>query len=76
MVPTVFLLAPFVSRRGNGAFRKLPVASCSESTSQVSTVDSAQDTPREDTPGGTAAGKYILRETEKRLKRLKSASEG
>lgn len=66
----------FLFRRGNGAFRKPPVASTSESTSHASTMDASGGGMRGDTPSGAAAGKYLLRETEKRLKRLKSASDG
>ena len=60
-------------RRGNGAFRKMGVASSSEPTCQTSTMAAGEET-RGDTPNGPL--KYSLRETEKRLKRLKSASEG
>lgn len=52
------------------------MASTSESTSHASTMDASGGGMRGDTPSGAAAGKYLLRETEKRLKRLKSASDG
>ena len=67
-----------LNRRGEGAFRKEPSASSGQPSSMngmVDTGDSKTLVRGENTPNGSC-GKYSLRETEKRLKRLKSASEG